>query len=84
MPHRTMVYAVNAERRLIAVTEDRGFMLLDLDSGPAEVGDTLSADDTRQIWFNSSRRVRLVAYERQRGIRPAELHKCLYAKSGSG
>lgn len=81
MPHSALVYAVNADRKLVAVNEDRGFTILDIDSGPVEIGDTLSSDDSRQIWFNTSRRVRLVAYERQRGVRASELKKCLFAQA---
>ena len=81
MPHSVMVYASNPERHLIAVTEDRGFTILDLDSGPAEIGDTLSSDDEGIMWFNSTRRVRLVAYQRQRGVRANDLRHCLFSKS---
>jgi len=81
MPHSALVYATNPERHLIAVAEDRGFTILDLDSGPAEIGDTLSSDDAGTMWFNSTRRVRLVAYQRQRGVRANDLRKCLFSKN---
>lgn len=79
MPHSALVYAANPARRLIAVAGDRGFTILDLDSGPAEIGDTLSSDDEGLNWFNSTRRVRLVAYQRQRGIRPNDLKRYLFS-----
>src|SRR4029078_11445173 len=81
MPHSVLVYAANPERHLIAVTGDRGFTILDLDSGPAEIGDTLSSDDEGIVWFNSTRRVRLVAYQRQRGVRANDLRQCLFSKT---
>ena len=81
MPHSVLVYAANPERHLIAVNDGRGFTILDLDSGPVEVGDTLSSDDEETMWFNSTRRVRLVAYPRQRGVRPSDLRDCLYSKT---
>jgi hypothetical protein len=81
MPHSVLVYAANPERHLIAVTGDRGFTILDLDSGPVEIGDTLSSDDEGIMWFNSTRRVRLVAYQRQRGVRPNDLQQCLFSKT---
>jgi hypothetical protein len=81
MPHSVLVYAANPERHLIAVTGDRGFTILDLDSGPVEIGDTLSSDDEGVMWFNSTRRVRLVAYQRQRGVRPNDLQQCLFSKT---
>ena len=81
MPHSVLVYAANPERHLIAVTGDRGFTILDLDSGPVEIGDTLSSDDAGTMWFNSTRRVRLVAYQRQRGVRPSDLQHCLFSKT---
>jgi hypothetical protein len=78
MPHSALVYAANPQRRLIAVTGERGFTILDLDSGPAEIGDSLSSDENGTMWFNSTRRVRLVAYQRQRGVRPSDLQQCLF------
>ena len=81
MPHSVVVYAANPERHLIAVTEGRSFTILDLDSGPAEIGDTLSSDDAGLMWFNSTRRVRLVAYRRQRGVRANNLQQCLFSKA---
>ena len=79
MSRNVLVYAANPERHLIAVSGERGFTILDLDSGPAEVGDTLSSDEREQMWFNSTRRVRLVAYPRQRGVRPSDLKACLFS-----
>lgn len=81
MSHRGLVYAANPKQRLIAVTGDRGFTILDLDSGPAEVGDTLSSDDEGLSWFNATRRVRLVAYQRQHGVRPHDLQQCLFSNN---
>ena len=81
MPHNALVYAVNPERRLIAVTGDRGFTILDLDGGPAEIGDTLSSDEEGISWFNATRRVRLVAYQRQRGVRPSDLKRHLFSQN---
>ncbi|MFN0016658.1 MAG: hypothetical protein ACKVP0_00265 [Pirellulaceae bacterium] len=81
MPHSVLVYAANPERHLIAVSDERGFTILDLDSGPVEIGDTLSSDDEGTMWFNSTRRVRLVAYPRQRGVRANALRDCLFSKT---
>jgi hypothetical protein len=81
MPQSALVYAANPQRHLIAVTGDRDFTILDLDSGPAEIGDTLSSDDDGIMWFNSTRRVRLVAYQRQRGVRPSDLQRCLFSQN---
>ena len=78
MPQSALVYAANPQRRLIAVTGERGFTILDLDSGPAEIGDSLSSDEDGTMWFNATRRVRLVAYQRQRGVRPSDLQQCLF------
>ncbi len=81
MSHSGMVYASNPERHLIAVTGERGFTILDLDSGPVEIGDTLSSDEAGMMWFNSTRRVRLVAYQRHRGVRLNALQECLFSKT---
>lgn len=80
MSYSGMVYAANPERHLFAVTDERGFTILDLDSGPVEIGDTLSSDDTGKLWFNSTRQARLVAYKKKSGIRPSELREHLFSK----
>ena len=78
-----MVYAANPERHLFAVTDDKGFTILELDSGPVEIGDTLSSDVAGKLWFNATRQVRLVAYTKERGIRPSDLHEHLFSKANS-
>ena len=78
-----MVYATNAEQCLVAVTDERGFTVLALDSGPAEIGDTLTSDVDGMSWFNKSRGVRLVAYPKKRGVRSSELRQHLFPISGS-
>ena len=75
-----MVYATNPDRHLIAVTDEKGFTILDLDSGPAEIGDTLTSDDGGIMWFNSTRNVRLVAYPKDRRVRPKDLQQYLFPK----
>jgi hypothetical protein len=79
MAHNGMVYATNPERHLVAMTDEKGFTILDLESGPAEVGDTLSSDEAGKLWFNSTRQVRLIAYTKQKGVRPSDLRQCLYS-----
>jgi hypothetical protein len=76
-----MVYATNPDRRLVAVTDERGFTVLALDSGPAEVGDTLTSDIEGNTWFNKTRSVRLVAYPKARGVRSGDLREHLFPKS---
>jgi len=80
MKRSGMVYATNPDRRLIAVTDEKGFTILDLDSGPAEIGDTLTSDDEGKLWFNSTRSVHLVAYPKERCVRPNDLREHLFSK----
>ena len=81
MSHSGMVYAANPERHLIAVTDEKGFTILDLESGPVEIGDTLTFDDIGKLWFNSTRHIRLIAYTKESGIRPSDLREHLFSKS---
>lgn len=83
MAHRGMVYAANPDQQLLAVTDAKGFTILQLDSGQVEIGDTLSSDDEGKIWFNASRSIRLVAYPKERHVRPSELREHLFAKPGT-
>ena len=76
-----VIYATNSDRRLIAVTDDNGFTVLDLDSGPAEVGDLLTSDSEGISWFNKTRSVRLVAYPKARGVRSCDLRQQLFPNS---
>ena len=80
MTRSGMVYATNPDRRLVAVTDERGFTVLDLDSGPAEIGDTLTSDVEGNSWFNKTRGVRLVAYPKARGVRSSDLREHLFPK----
>lgn len=80
MTSNGMVYAANSDKHLIALTEGKGFMILQLDSGPVEIGDTLTSDDEGVQWFNMTRKVCIVAYAIQRGIRPSDLREYLYPK----
>lgn len=81
MARSGMVYATNPDRHLVAVTDEKGFTILDLDSGPVEIGDSLTSDDEGKLWFNSTRKVRLVAYPRERGVRPHDLREHLFPKN---
>lgn len=78
MKHSGMVYAKNPDRHLVAVTDEKGFTILDIDSGPAEIGDTLTSDVEGKIWFNATRSVRLVAYPKERGVRANDLREYLF------
>ena len=80
MARSGMVYAANPDRQLIAVTDEKGFTILQLDGGPVEIGDTLTSDDEGKLWFNSTRKVRLVAYPRERSVRPNDLREYLFPK----
>jgi len=75
-----MVYATNPDRQLVAVTDEKGFTVLALDSGPAEIGDSLTSDDEGNFWFNTTRSVRLVAYPKVRGVRTSDLREYLFPK----
>ena len=79
MSRSGMIYATNPERHLLAVTDDQGFTILALESGPVEIGDTLTFDDIGESWFNSTRHVRLIAYTKERGIRPSDLRAHLFS-----
>ena len=81
MAHSGMVYAANPARHLIAVTDEKGFTILDLDSGPVEIGDTLSSDDAGKLWFNATRQARLIAYQKEKGVRPSDLREHLFSKT---
>jgi hypothetical protein len=75
-----MVYATSPDRRLVAVTDEKGFTVLDLDSGPVEIGDILTSDAAGTCWFNKTRAIRLVAYPKARGVRSSELREQLLSK----
>ena len=81
MSQSGMVYAANPGRHLFAVTDDKGFTILDLDSGPVEIGDTLTFDDIGKLWFDSTRHIRLIAYTKEKGIRPSDLREHLFSKT---
>lgn len=80
MTRSGMVYATNPDRRLVAVTDEKGFTVLALDSGSAEIGDTLSSDVEGLSWFNKTRGVRLVAYAKKTGVRSSDLREHLFHK----
>jgi hypothetical protein len=78
MKRSGMVNATNPDRNLIAVTDDKGFTILDLDGGQAEIGDTLTSDVEGKLWFNTTRSIRLVAYLKEKGVRPNDLREHLF------
>ena len=78
MKRSGMVYATNPDRHLVAITDENGFTILNLDDGPADVGDTLTSDDEGKLWFNTTRSVRIIAYPKSRGVRPNDLRRQLY------
>ena len=80
MARSGVVYATNPDQHLLAVTDEKGFAILHLDSGPVEIGDTLTSDDDGKLWFNSTRNARLVAYPKERGVRPNDLREHLFPK----
>ena len=83
MTRSGMVYATSPDRRLVAVTDEKGFTVLDLDHGQVDVGDTLTSDVEGTSWFNKTRGLRLIAYPKAKGVHSSALRELLFPKSAT-
>ena len=83
MTRSGMVYATSPDRRLVAVTDEKGFTVLDLDHGQVDIGDTLTSDVEGTSWFNKTQGLRLIAYPKAKGVHSSALRELLFPKSAA-